>query len=335
MYPSEQLSADYVAWLEEGARLLLGGNQNGANDVESLRFASPIRSTANATWGIRAIRADQTALTGRGIKIAVLDTGFDFAHPDFVGRTITRQSFVPGETAQDSVGHGTHCIGTAAGPDASGGRPRYGVATQADIFVGKVLGQNGGRERWVLAGIEQAIRRECEVISMSLGRRVRVGEPYDQVYERAGQIALANDSLIIAAAGNDSNRPGQTAPVNAPANAPSIMAIGAIDSSGRMARFSNGDRNGDGGEVNLVGPGVGVVSSYPMPRRYADLQGTSMATPHVAGAAAQFAESHPSLRGVELWAALQSNARNIGLPLEDGGAGLVQSPKGPSAVGMV
>ena len=91
--------------------------------------------TPQATWGIQATKVVSSPRTGRGIKVAVLDTGFDLGHPDFAGRNVTAQSFVAGESAQDGHGHGTHCIGTSCGPRSPSTGPRYGVAYEADIFV--------------------------------------------------------------------------------------------------------------------------------------------------------------------------------------------------------
>ena len=280
------------------------------------------------TWGIDAVRAAESSYTGDGIKVAVLDTGFDIFHPDFQGRTIFSSSFVPGESAQDGNGHGTHCIGTAAGNISTQNvqTTRYGVAKNADIYVGKVLSNNGsGRESWIISGMMWAIQSGCEVISMSLGRNVSEGESYDPEYERIGKFALENDCLIIAAAGNASRRSGFVAPVGAPANSPSIMAVAAVDSKLKVARFSSGGINSDG-QVDIAAPGVNVFSSYPAPRFYNELNGTSMACPHVAGLAALWAESNPSLRGIRLWNALTQSAREITGRSRDIGVGLVQVP---------
>ncbi len=108
----------------------------------------------------------------------MLDTGFDVGHPDFAGRRVVTQSFVPGEQAQDGHGHGTHCIGTDCGPRQPGQLPRYGIAYEAEIYAGKVLSNAGsGTDAGILAGIQWAIANGCQVISMSLAvcRRERSG----------------------------------------------------------------------------------------------------------------------------------------------------------------
>jgi subtilisin len=323
----------YAAWVRDGLSLLADQAQRGPvlPPPPGGIAAGPgvaVASQLSATWGLGATGADRSTFSGAGIKVAVLDTGFDLAHPDFAGRTVETKSFVPDEDVQDVQGHGTHCIGTACGPLSPAEQVRYGVAYEADIYAGKVLNNAGsGTERWVLAGIEWAVESKCEIISMSLGRPVQPGEPPDGFYERAGEFALENGSLIIAAAGNESWRQYNIIkPVSSPANAISIMAVAAVDAKMKVANFSCGGVNPAGGEVNIAGPGVDVLSSVPMPRKYDRFSGTSMATPHVAGIAALFAQSDKNLRGKALWTALERAARNIGHPARDVGAGLVIAP---------
>jgi subtilisin len=280
------------------------------------------------TWGLRAVGATRSKATGAGVRVAVLDTGLDLKHPDFAGRTITTRSFVQGEDVQDGHGHGTHCVGTSCGPRQPSTKPGYGVAHQAEIYAGKVLSNGGsGADGGILAGIAWAISSGCRVISMSLGAATRPGDPYSRIYERVAGRALARGTLIIAAAGNESDRDhGVIAPVGHPANCPSILAVGALDTRGRIADFSCGTMDAVGA-VDLVGPGVNVYSSWPMPTRYKRISGTSMATPHAAGVAALVAQA-TGASGYELWARLAQTARRLPLPLPstDVGAGLVQAP---------
>ncbi|TFL17867.1 S8 family serine peptidase [Jannaschia formosa] len=290
--------------------------------------SAPWADDAQRTWGVAATGAEASPLTGAGIRLCVLDTGLDFGHPDFAGRNVTSRSFVENSPAQDVQGHGTHCAGTAAGRTAAGNLPRYGVAPNADLVVGKVLNDSGsGREGDILVAMLWAVVTGCEIVSMSLGRSVRQGETFSIEYERAARYALRNGTLVIAAAGNESRRDlGFIAPVGAPANSPSVMAVAALDPSLGVAEFSCGGVNGDGGAVDIAGPGVGVFSSVPRPRLYRTLQGTSMATPHVAGLAALWAESDPALRGQALWDRLVAEAQDLGLPARDVGAGLAKAP---------
>src|SRR5262249_25853002 len=284
--------------------------------------------TAQATWGLQATRVVNSRFSGRRVRVAVLDTGFDFQHPDFNGRAIVQQSFVPGQTPQDGFGHGTHCIGTAMGPLRPPVGRRYGCAYGADIFVGKVLNNQGsGNDQGILAGINWAITNQCRVISMSLGAPVQVGEPFSPIYEAAAQRALSRGTLIIAAAGNESRRSqGIFRPVGRPANCPSIMAVGALDSQLRIADFSCRGINANGGAVDIAAPGVAVYSSWPMPARYNTISGTSMATPHVSGIAALWSEARGGASGAAPWHLLSRTARRPMLPAPDRGAGVVAGP---------
>jgi subtilisin family serine protease len=300
----------------------------------SSELAAPVMAPARVwdesqvTWGLQATAVTESVYSGRGVKVAVLYTGFDLRHPDFNDRRPTTESFVPGQEVQDIVGHGTHCVGTACGPRQPGVAPRYGVAYSADIFVGKVLDNSGrGTDGQILAGIAWAIRNGCQIISMSLGAGTAVGQPPSTVFENVARRAREQGSLIIAAAGNESMREaGHLAPVGHPANCPSILAVAAVNGDLDVAPFSCAGINPNGGEVDIAGPGVGVHSSWPMPTRYRDLKGTSMATPHVAGIAALLAEAKPGISATDLAALLMTTAKSLPLPARDVGAGLVQAP---------
>jgi subtilisin len=279
------------------------------------------------TWGLQAVRAQHSHFSGRGIRVAILDTGLDLTHPDFAGRRINSQSFVAGQSVQDVVGHGTHCTGTACGPRQPGRAPRYGIAYNSEIFAGKVLNNQGsGTDSQILAGIEWALKNRCVVISMSLGAPTRPGQPFSQIFEQVARRVLAAGTLIVAAAGNDSHRPQSLNPVSHPANCPSILAVGALDQRLQVAYFSNAGLNPNGGQVDIAAPGVAVRSSWPHPTLYNTISGTSMATPHVAGIAALLAEARPNVRGLGLWALVIQHARHLALPVRDVGAGITQAP---------
>jgi subtilisin family serine protease len=281
--------------------------------------------TAQATWGMQAVQATSSPRSGKGIRVAVLDTGFDTAHPDFAGRDVTTQSFVAGEPPQDGHGHGTHCIGTSCGPRTPSTGPRYGIAYEADIFAGKVLSNAGsGSDAQILAGINWAVTNRCHVLSMSLGADVMQAHP---PYSAAGARALRKGSLIIAAAGNNADRrAGNVGFVGAPANSPEIMAVGALEQSLGMAFFSARSLPARGGQVDIAGPGFQVLSSWPLPTRYRTISGTSMATPHVAGVAALWAEA-TGRRGLELWATLCMESQRLIQPSVDVGSGLCIAPQ--------
>ena len=301
---------------EEYLRGFLRAAETIARDIGAAEVIEPgpgeEAEVLGNTWGLAACRVPASLRNGTGIKVAVLDTGFAIGHPDFAGRPIIGSSFV-GQPVQDLHGHGTHCIGTALGPQApAGATPRYGIAFRGAIFVGKVLSNSGGSVGGsVLAGMNWAIANRCEVISMSLGG----AGPVQAAYTAAGQAALQRGLLIVAAAGN-----GSGAPTGYPANSPTIMSVASLDPNLRPSSFSNR------GKVEIAAPGRDVFSAAPMPRRYATMNGTSMATPHVAGCAALWAQTSPGLRGMALWNRLRASARRLPFPSTQVGAGLVQAP---------
>ncbi|EMI17095.1 Peptidase S8 and S53, subtilisin, kexin, sedolisin domain protein [Rhodopirellula maiorica SM1] len=261
-------------------------------------------SEHSSTWGLQRTRIDQCPLSGKGVRVAVIDSGLDLRHPGFADRVAKTVSYV-GRSAQDDHGHGTHCAGTLCGQETT--TVRYGIARKAELYVAKVLDRNGrGMEANVIAGIEWAINQGCRVISVSIERGVdSCSTGYSNAYEAAGLRAIQQNALVIAAAGNRSRRSaGIQRRVSAPANTPSIVGVGAIRESGRVADFSNRTfcRHG---EVDFVAPGVDVFSSDITSDQYHTRNGTSMATPHVSGIAALLIEQDPGLGGESLYLRLK------------------------------
>jgi subtilisin family serine protease len=271
---------------------------------------------------------------GRGVTVAVLDTGADLGHPDLAPRFREgweAASFVPGETAHDGHGHGTHCVGVVAGPRRSTGGIRYGVAPEARVLAAKVLSDGGsGFTDWILDGIDWAAEKGARVISLSCISSRAAGQPYSVVYERvAGNLLRGRPgTLLLAAAGNASERPWYTRPVDNPAACPSLVAVGAVHRARRIATFS-GRQMDDVGEVNLCAPGVRVYSSWTG-GGFRTLSGTSMAAPHVAGVAAWYLAEEPTLSGPDLWRTLERRALPLG-DARDFGRGLVQATDGAGA----
>jgi subtilisin len=319
--PLQVIEPEYFVFAEginpgDYMRGFLRAAETIAKDLGEAAAPAPTDEEAEAqvlgvTWGLKACKVPLSPRSGLGIKVAILDTGFALGHPDFVGRPIVSASFV-GQPVQDLNGHGTHCTGTSCGPLApAGATPRYGIAHRASIFIGKVLTNSGsGSTASVLAGMNWAIANKCTVISMSLGAQA----PVQAAYTAAGQAALNNGLLIVAAAGN------AAAPTGAPANSPTIFSVASLDPTLIPSSFSNF------GKIQIAAPGRDVFSSWPMPTRYRTISGTSMATPHVAGCAALWAETSPNLRGLLLWQKLLATAKPLPFPAARVGAGLVQAP---------
>ncbi|SOD90571.1 S8 family serine peptidase [Spirosoma fluviale] len=300
---------EFLRGFQRAAQMISQNWQPGASNqqVETEEDAQVV----GATWGLIACKVPPSVRSGMGIKVAVLDTGFDLGHPDFVGRPVVSATFV-GQPVQDLNGHGTHMIGTACGPKAPAGTiPRYGIGFRSSIFVAKILSNSGSSVGGsVLAGMNWAIANRCPVILAAVGGP---GGP-QPAYTAAGQAALTNGCLIIAAAGSSGSS------VGAPANSPTIMSVGAVGKTLQPTPFS------PIGKIELVGPGVDILSSYPRPRLYQTWSGSASATAHIAGCAALWAETSPDLRGQKLWRKLLATAKPLPFPRTRVGAGLVQAP---------
>ena len=277
--------------------------------------------TAAATWGLQATGVLTSRYSGRGVRVAVIDTGFDLAHRDFAGRRVVRQLFAPPGTGLEPTNtHGTHCVGTACGPRTPvSGAPRYGVAYDTEIYALKVFDDGArpsARRGDVLTAMDFANRAGCRVLSLSLGSASNGA--VDTEYARAITRLRRAGSLTVAAAGNEGRYGYQ---VGSPASSPDAMAVAAVDQNLRRADFSN-----QGAALDIAAPGVRVVSSV-IGGGTRPLDGTSMATPHVAGIAALWLEANPAWTPDQLEAGMKRAARRLPQSANDVGVGLVQAPQ--------
>ncbi len=240
---------------------------------------------------------------GRGIRVAVLDTGIDWNHPDLKPNVRGAVTFVPGETAMDGNSHGTHCAGTIAA--AINGLGVVGVAPEASLFGVKVLANSGsGQFSWIIAGINWAIQNRMQVVSMSLGASAAPA-----ALESICNAAFNAGVLLVAAAGNAGPPSGgQPTSVGFPGRYRNVIAVSAIDTNNVIAAFSS-----RGPEVEICAPGVQVLSTVPG-GGYGQKSGTSMACPHVAGAAAVVWGAHRFATNVQIWNLLGASADNLGNP---------------------
>ena len=310
-------------------------------------------------WGIKAVGADTSPFTGDGVVVAVLDTGIDPTHPAFASVNLVRKNFTTASD-DDQHGHGTHCAGTIFGRNTDGAR--IGVAPGVKkALIGKVLGQGGGSSDKIADAVQWAIQNGANVISMSLGidfpgfvkqmtdggfptelATSRALEGYRknvQLFERLASLirsqgAFSNQAtLLVAAAGNESQRdinPDFKIAVSPPAVSEgmiSVAALGQTDPGGlTVAPFSNTG-------ANVSGPGVAIISAKRGGGLVA-MSGTSMATPHVAGVAALWAEKIIQTRPLNafewlgrLTGSATSNGLKPGFDPFDVGAGLVFAPQ--------
>ncbi len=279
-----------------------------------------VRATAQSTSArgldanlgqVRAPQAWAAGYTGQGVKVAVLDTGADFAHPDLQGRIAARADFtVEDGDAADRHGHGTHVAATIAGSGVASEGQRRGVAPGARLLVGKVLGDSGeGTDSQVIAGMEWAAER-ADVVNMSLGGW-EPSDGTDPMSLALDELTAKHGTLFVVAAGNDGPFDGT---ISSPAAAASALTVGAVDRSDRLADFSSRGPlvNTRAAKPELVAPGVDIVAARAagtslgtiVDARYTSLSGTSMAAPHAAGAAAILAQRHPGWGPGRLKAAL-------------------------------
>lgn len=263
-----------------------------------------VEADSGPDWGVVLLRCpDAWAKTrGKGVKVAVLDTGADASHPDLKDaldaddlKNFTTSRY----GATDRQGHGTHCLGSVLGRGSLAG-----VAPEATGIAAKVLGDDGsGSVVWIADGIRWAAKdRSADVISMSLG-----GAGRDSWIPAALAEAEALGAIVVAAAGNEGPAEGT---VGYPGGYAQCVAVGALDINQAAARFSS-----RGAAVFVSGPGVNIRSTYPG-GQYATMSGTSMATPHVAGLAALWVAAHPEVpkkeRPAKFRAALQAACKDLG-----------------------
>ncbi|MGW5397641.1 S8 family peptidase [Streptomyces sp. NPDC003952] len=302
--------------------------------LDGVRKASLDKSTKQ----IGADRAWAAGFDGTGVKIAVLDTGVDKTHEDLKSQVVGEKNFSDSPDTVDRVGHGTHVASIAAGTGAASGGALKGVAPGAKVISGKVLDDQGyGSDSAVIAGMEWAVAEGADVVNLSLGSRDFPG--VDPVEATVDRLSAEKGVLFAIAAGNDG--PGGST-VGSPGSADAALTVGAVDSKDVLADFSSrGPRVGDGAvKPDLTAPGVGITAAaapgsrldtdpgaqHPAPG-YLKLNGTSMATPHVAGAAALLKQKNPGWSGTELKGALTASAKDGGTGVQQQGTGRVQVDK--------
>ncbi|MFF1648226.1 S8 family serine peptidase [Streptomyces sp. NPDC058240] len=265
---------------------------------------------------IGAPEAWKDGFDGTGVKVAVLDTGVDATHPDLADRIVESRSFVPGETARDGHGHGTHVASTILGSGAASGGKYRGVAPGAGLIVGKVLDDGGsGSESSIIEGMDWAAHSGAKVISMSLGGS-EGADGTDPMSMAVNELTAQTGVLFTIAAGNSG--PAATS-VGSPGAADAALTVGAVDSTDAVTDFSSrGPRGGNGGlKPEITAPGSRIVAARaagttmgtPVDGSYTTASGTSMATPHVAGAAAILAQRHPDWTPARLKSQLISTAK--------------------------
>ncbi|MDT9691486.1 S8 family serine peptidase [Streptomyces sp. P9(2023)] len=283
-----------------GAKVWLDGRVEAAMAESNAQIGTP--------------KAWEAGLTGKGVKVAVLDTGADLGHPDLKDRVSESKSFIAGQEVADRNGHGTHVSSTVGGSGAGSEGKEKGVAPGATLAVGKVLSDEGsGSESEIIAGMEWAAKDiDAKIVSMSLGSR-EGSDGTDPMAQAVNALSAETGALFVIAAGN-SGAPGT---IGSPGAADSALTIGAVDSADEAAYFtSQGPRFSDQAlKPDLSAPGVDILAARSQlvsgTGLYTSMSGTSMATPHVAGVAALLAEKHPDWTGAQLKNALMSSSKTL------------------------
>ncbi|MFF3458842.1 S8 family serine peptidase [Streptomyces sp. NPDC002730] len=280
--------------------------------LEKLWLDRKVTATLDrSTKQIGADLAWAAGYDGQGTKVAVLDTGADAEHPDLKGRIAASKNFTDSGTDDDRQGHGTHTISTVGGSGAASGGRKKGVAPGAELLNGKVLNDGGsGAASWIIAGMQWAVDSKADVVSMSLGSP----EPTDctdPMSVAAEELARNEGTLFVIAAGNSG--PSLNT-VSSPGCAPSVLTVGAVDRDDSTASFSS---RGPAPYTHtlkpeIAAPGVAISAAAAGGRgvyAYRSMSGTSMATPHVAGATAIVKQRHPDWTAQQIKAALVSSAK--------------------------
>ncbi|MFM9699217.1 S8 family peptidase [Streptomyces europaeiscabiei] len=276
--------------------------------LDGRRKATLDKSTAQ----IGAPTAWQAGYDGTDVKVAVLDTGVDETHPDLKGVEIAQKDFSDSGSTVDRVGHGTHVASTVAGSGAKSGGTHKGVAPGARILDAKVLSDEGfGSDSGIIAGMQWAADQGARIANLSLGGEDSVAnDPLEAAVDR---ISAESGTLFVVAAGNEGP---EATTIGSPGSAASSLTVGAVDRKDGIAEFSSVGPTADGSlKPDLTAPGVGIVAAKaakgvegtPAIPGYVSMSGTSMATPHVAGAAAVLAQRHPDWTAERIKQALTSS----------------------------
>ena len=282
--------------------------------LDGKRRVSLDRSVAQ----IGAPAAWQAGFDGTGVTVGVLDTGIDAGHPDFAGRLAEVRDFTGGDDPTDDVGHGTHVASTIVGSGAASDGKYRGVAPGAKLLVGKVCATTECQDSDIIAAMQWAAPR-TRVVNLSVGGDDTPG--LDPLETAVQELSGRYGTLFVVAAGNE----GKPKSVSSPATADDALAVAAVDADDVRAYFSSrGPRLGDNHiKPEISAPGVDIVAAAPG-GGYQPMSGTSMATPHVAGAAAILAGQHPDWSGRQLKAALMDSTKPGGdASLYEVGAGRV------------
>jgi serine protease AprX len=302
------------------------------DDIEMIWPDLPVQAWLDVSVPkIRGPQVWEAGSKGTGIRVAVIDSGIDDTHPDFLGRISAMKSFID-DTPKDENGHGTHVASIVAGSGARSNGKYIGVAPEAVLYIAKVLDADGnGSMSGVMAGIEWAVLdQQVQIINLSLGGSGPC-DGTDALSTLCDEAVEQTGVVICAAAGNTG--PGEST-VGTPGCARRVITVGAVDDNDQMARFSSRGPTADGRvKPDIVLPGVSIVAAQATGTElgpvvtdgYIAISGTSMATPHASGVAALMLEANSQLTAEQVKSQITAAAVDLGFQPNEQGAGRVDA----------
>ena len=310
--------------------------------VENVWFDEPVHTMLDSSVPI--IGADkiwqQLGNRGEGVTVCIIDTGIDSDHPDFAGRIGLTKDFSGKGSVEDGNGHGTHVASTVAGTGAASNGKYVGVAPASSLIVAKVLSDSGGgRMSDVMAGVEWAVQNGADVLNLSLGSDGN-SDGRDALSTMCNA-AVDAGKVVVVAAGNAG--PGANT-VGSPGAAEKPITVGASTDADGMANFSSRGPTADGRvKPDISAPGTKIIAAratgtsmgQAVDDNYTSAQGTSMATPHVAGLCALILKANPKLTPAEVKGILRDTAINLNLDANIQGQGRVDALAAVTAAAAV
>ena len=310
--------------------------------VENVWFDEPVHTMMDVS--VPHMGADkvwqQLGNQGEGVVVCIIDTGIDSDHPDFAGRIGLTKDFSGKGSVEDGNGHGTHVASTVAGTGAASGGKYKGVAPAASIMVAKVLSDSGGgRMSDVMAGVEWAVQNGADVLNLSLGSDGN-SDGKDALSTMVNA-AVDAGKVVVVAAGNAG--PGANT-VGSPGAAEKPITVGASTDTDGMANFSSRGPTADGRvKPDISAPGTKIIAARatgtamgtPLDDNYTSAQGTSMATPHVAGLCALILKANPRLTPAQVKGILRDSCIDLKMDPNIQGQGRVDALAAVTAAAAV